>query len=686
MVIDNYYGDSMQINIRDFILDELDDNEISELLYAVVLRIRHNTLTKTFSNKAVKLAFSIVLSDMNDTQAAIEKKNKRAEINRQNALKRWGKSAGINGDAKTMQSHMQNLCEKNAIADANNTQEVSHELPNNKDTIQNGILIDVNSNANDMQKPMQNLCKSDAKVMQNNFAKHIDNKEENIVINNANEMQNVCETNANDNANKMQTEYENYANNKPNNTDPKSLKSLLDTFVQQRNELQTQKEETVFTEALNDEATAQNKQKADTNIEGMKSIGSVLKRINLPKIHTVENKSDSDTGSMQIECENNTIAYANGNAKFMQTECENYTNDMQNLCEDDTSDMQDNTQDDVADDVTTNIGNPFDIIREIERESKASIGNDTFKTEYEIYAESYAKKYNNNMQNVCERNANGYANEYANSYANEMQNYANDLQAAGNVNNSENTISASNLTSLSYASEKSIVTTVDDLLNESDVREDLSVQKNKEKEKRTKKEKENIYNNNIYNNKYIYNNNFKEEKENLIKEKEESKNTDNDNTCVNETEKKENTVSHQEKEKSVTQEEYKLSEQIEQKSKRFKAPTAEEVRAYILEKGYSVDAESFVDYYTSKGWVVGKSPMKDWKAAVRTWNKNHAKFNNTSTGNSYYANNRPNRMLTPNEKEAEEYADKLCQRLREKGVLTKDNKPVDYNEGKYKHG
>ena len=115
--------------------------------------------------------------------------------------------------------------------------------------------------------------------------------------------------------------------------------------------------------------------------------------------------------------------------------------------------------------------------------------------------------------------------------------------------------------------------------------------------------------------------------------------------------------------------------------KRFKAPTVEEVRAYILEKGYSVDAESFVDYYTSKGWVVGKSPMKDWKAAVRTWNKNHAKFNNTSTSNGYYAN-RPNRMLTPNEKEAEEYADKLCQRLRAAGVLTEDNKPVDVDYDK----
>ena len=120
------------------------------------------------------------------------------------------------------------------------------------------------------------------------------------------------------------------------------------------------------------------------------------------------------------------------------------------------------------------------------------------------------------------------------------------------------------------------------------------------------------------------------------------------------------------------------------KPKRFKVPSVDEVKTYITEKGYSIDAEAFVDYYTSKGWVVGKSPMKDWRAAVRTWN-NNKKFN-SSSGSSYYANNRPNRMLTPNEKESEEYADKLCQRLREKGILTEDNKPVDYNERKYKHG
>lgn len=58
------------------------------------------------------------------------------------------------------------------------------------------------------------------------------------------------------------------------------------------------------------------------------------------------------------------------------------------------------------------------------------------------------------------------------------------------------------------------------------------------------------------------------------------------------------------------------------KSARFIKPTVEEVDAYVKEKGYRIDAENFVNYYESKGWLVGKSPMKDWKAACRTWEKN----------------------------------------------------------------
>lgn len=50
-------------------------------------------------------------------------------------------------------------------------------------------------------------------------------------------------------------------------------------------------------------------------------------------------------------------------------------------------------------------------------------------------------------------------------------------------------------------------------------------------------------------------------------------------------------------------------------------PTVEEVAAYCRERGNSVDAERFVDFYASKGWKVGNQPMKDWKACVRTWER-----------------------------------------------------------------
>ena len=56
--------------------------------------------------------------------------------------------------------------------------------------------------------------------------------------------------------------------------------------------------------------------------------------------------------------------------------------------------------------------------------------------------------------------------------------------------------------------------------------------------------------------------------------------------------------------------------------RRFVKPGVEEVRAYCLERGNCVDAQKFVDYYESNGWRVGRNPMKDWKAAVRTWERN----------------------------------------------------------------
>jgi hypothetical protein len=55
---------------------------------------------------------------------------------------------------------------------------------------------------------------------------------------------------------------------------------------------------------------------------------------------------------------------------------------------------------------------------------------------------------------------------------------------------------------------------------------------------------------------------------------------------------------------------------------KFIRPTIDEVRDYCRERGNNVDPEKFHGYYESNGWKVGRNPMKDWKASVRTWERN----------------------------------------------------------------
>ena len=55
---------------------------------------------------------------------------------------------------------------------------------------------------------------------------------------------------------------------------------------------------------------------------------------------------------------------------------------------------------------------------------------------------------------------------------------------------------------------------------------------------------------------------------------------------------------------------------------RFTPPSVEQVTEYCKERNNNVDPQSFVDFYTAKGWMVGKNKMRDWKAAVRTWEQN----------------------------------------------------------------
>lgn len=78
-------------------------------------------------------------------------------------------------------------------------------------------------------------------------------------------------------------------------------------------------------------------------------------------------------------------------------------------------------------------------------------------------------------------------------------------------------------------------------------------------------------------------------------------------------------------ERLPTKEEYKegnnKKEDTNVSKKKFIPPTVEEVRAYCQERGNKVDPQAFIDHYTSNGWMIGKNKMRDWKAAVRTWER-----------------------------------------------------------------
>ena len=72
------------------------------------------------------------------------------------------------------------------------------------------------------------------------------------------------------------------------------------------------------------------------------------------------------------------------------------------------------------------------------------------------------------------------------------------------------------------------------------------------------------------------------------------------------------------------------------RAKRFEPPSVSEVLAYCQERGNDVDANKFVDYYTARGWKLGKNSMRDWKAAVRTWEKSTVQANNQPVRGDFF--------------------------------------------------
>ena len=69
-------------------------------------------------------------------------------------------------------------------------------------------------------------------------------------------------------------------------------------------------------------------------------------------------------------------------------------------------------------------------------------------------------------------------------------------------------------------------------------------------------------------------------------------------------------------------------------AKRFTPPAREDILDFCLEEGYGVDVDKFYNHYESNGWMVGRTKMKNWKAAARNWSRNQSKNQNNDV-NTY---------------------------------------------------
>lgn len=90
---------------------------------------------------------------------------------------------------------------------------------------------------------------------------------------------------------------------------------------------------------------------------------------------------------------------------------------------------------------------------------------------------------------------------------------------------------------------------------------------------------------------------------------------------------------------------------------RFVKPTVEEVAAYIREKGYSFDAAAFWNYYESNGWRVGRNPMKSWKSACVTWQRQEVQ---TAAAATRAVRHRPDNWIGCSDAERKEFVDGLA--------------------------
>lgn len=79
-----------------------------------------------------------------------------------------------------------------------------------------------------------------------------------------------------------------------------------------------------------------------------------------------------------------------------------------------------------------------------------------------------------------------------------------------------------------------------------------------------------------------------------------------------------------------------ITTKTKKENKKFIPPTIDEVSVYCKERKNGIDAQSFINFYQSKGWMIGKNKMKDWRAAVRTWERNKNTNNYTRRERGIY--------------------------------------------------
>lgn len=141
------------------------------------------------------------------------------------------------------------------------------------------------------------------------------------------------------------------------------------------------------------------------------------------------------------------------------------------------------------------------------------------------------------------------------------------------------------------------------------------------------------------------------QKENLLAERYESVTKDNESKSIDIEKDKE--IREKDKEIDI----YK--ENTKEKRKRFVPPTVAEVAQYCRERSNNIDAQHFVDYYTANGWMVGRTKMKDWKATVRTWEKNNHSNKKTFGANGIAI--KPDSELSEGERAFAEFMDKVVE-------------------------